>query len=108
MITNVTQEDVIDYCGTWFESNCVGLVAMFVDPKYISNDLDSKDDGEVNGDEKVIDIGLIGTMEEVLLPIDKIKVIDELESSFGKRTSLFTSHNARNCQRMHTKRVCIL
>jgi len=54
MITNVTQEDVIDYCGTWFESNCVGLVAMFVDPKYISNDLDSKDDGEVNGDEKVL------------------------------------------------------
>jgi hypothetical protein len=38
MVTNVTQEDVIDYCGTWFKSNCVGLVAMFVDPKYIPND----------------------------------------------------------------------
>ncbi len=35
MFTNVTQEDVIDYCGTWFISNRVGLGAMFVDPKYI-------------------------------------------------------------------------
>jgi hypothetical protein len=35
MVTNVTQEDVIDYCGTWFGSNRVGLVAKFVDPKYI-------------------------------------------------------------------------
>jgi hypothetical protein len=81
MVTNVTQEDVIDYCGTWFKSNCVGLVAMFGDPKYIPNDLDSKDGGEVNGDKGVIDSGLIGTMEEVVLPINKVKAFDELESS---------------------------
>jgi len=83
---------------------------MFVDPKYIPNDLDSKDDGEVNGDEGVIDIGLIKTMEEVVLPIDEVKAFDELQSlcSFGKSTSSFTSHNAGNCQRMHTKRVHIL
>jgi hypothetical protein len=81
MVTNVTQEDVIDYCGTWFRSNCVGLVAMFVDPKYIPNDLNSKDDGEVNGDEGLINIGLIGTMEEVVFPTYKVKAFDELKSS---------------------------
>jgi fumarate reductase subunit C len=31
-ITNVTQEDVIDYCGTWFRSNRKALAAMFMDP----------------------------------------------------------------------------
>jgi hypothetical protein len=81
MVTNVTQEDVIDYCGTWFRSNRVGLVAMFVDPKYIPYDLESKEDGEVNGDKGVINIGLIGTMEEVVLPTDEVKAFDELESS---------------------------
>jgi hypothetical protein len=72
MVTNVTQEDVIDYYGTWFESNCGGLVTMFVDPKDISDDSNFKVDGEANGDERVIDIGLIGTMEEVVLPMDKL------------------------------------
>ncbi len=81
MVTDVTQEDVIDYCGTWFGSNHKGLVAMFVNPKYILNDLDSKDNGEANHDKGVIDIGLIGTMEEVVLPTNKVKAFDELESS---------------------------
>jgi hypothetical protein len=72
MVIDVTQKDVIDYCRTWFKSNCKGLVAMFVDPKYILDDSDSKDDGEVNGDEGVIDIGLIGTMEKVMFPTNKV------------------------------------
>ncbi len=80
MVTNVTQEDVIDYYGTWFSSNRKGLVAMFMNRKYISNDLDSEDDGEDNGDKGVIAIGLIGTMEEVVLPTDKVRAFDELES----------------------------
>ncbi len=46
-----------------------------------SKGLDSKDDGEVNGDKGVIDIGLIGTMEEFVFPIDEVKAFDELESS---------------------------
>jgi len=46
-----------------------------------SKGLDSKDDGEVNSDEGVVDIGLIRTMEEVVLPIDEVKAFDELESS---------------------------
>jgi hypothetical protein len=35
---------------------------MFVDPTNISGDSNFKDDGEANGDKRVIDIGLIGTM----------------------------------------------
>ncbi len=71
MVIDVTQEDVIDYCGTWFESNCRGLVAMFAEPKDILDDSNFKVDGETNGDERVIDIGLIGTMEQVLFLMDK-------------------------------------
>ncbi len=78
---DVTQEDVIDYCGTWFRYNHKGLATMFANPKYILNDSYSEDDGEANDDERIIDIGLIGTMEEVVLPMDKVKAFDELESS---------------------------
>ncbi len=50
MVTNVTQEDIIDYYGTWFKFNRKGLVAMFVDPKYIMDDSNFKNDRETNGD----------------------------------------------------------
>ncbi len=44
---------------------------------YISDDSYSKDDSEVNGDKGVINIGLIGTMEDVVLPTDKVRAFDE-------------------------------
>ncbi len=44
---------------------------MFAKAKDILDDLNFKVDGETNGDERVIDIGLIGTMEEVVFPMDK-------------------------------------
>jgi len=75
MVTNVTQEDVIDYCGTWFGSNHEGLVAMFVDATNISDDSTFEVDSEANGDKRVIDIGLIGTMEEVVLHMDKSRLL---------------------------------
>jgi hypothetical protein len=75
MVTDVTQEDVIDYYGTWFGSNYGGLVATFANPKDILDGSNFKVDGEANGDERVIDIGLIGTMEEVVLPMDKLGLL---------------------------------
>jgi hypothetical protein len=48
MVTNVTQEDVIEYCGTWYKSNHNGLPIMFVNPKHIHDDLDFGYDGFVN------------------------------------------------------------
>jgi len=41
MVMDVTQEDVIEYCGTWYGSNHGGLPAMFVDPKHIVDGSDS-------------------------------------------------------------------
>jgi hypothetical protein len=35
MAIDATQKNVIDYCGTWYGSNCGSLMAMFVDPKHI-------------------------------------------------------------------------
>jgi hypothetical protein len=54
---------------------------MLVNPKYILNDSDFEDDVEIYGDQRVIDIGLIGTMEELVLSMDKVEAFDELESS---------------------------
>jgi hypothetical protein len=70
--TNVTQEYVIDYYGTWYKSNRGGLMAMFADCKHILDGLDFKDDGEVNGDERVINIDLIGTMDEVVNSMNQV------------------------------------
>jgi hypothetical protein len=75
MVTDVTQEDVIDYYGTCFGFNCEGLVAMFVDPTNILDDSNFEANGEANGDKRVIDMGLIGTMEEVVLPMDKSRLL---------------------------------
>jgi len=68
MTTNVTQEYVIDYCETWYISNCGGLMSIFVDHKHILDGSDFKDDG----DEKVIYIDLIKTMDEVVHPTYKV------------------------------------
>ncbi len=42
----------IGCCGTWFRFNHESLVAMFANPKYISNDSNFEDNVEAYGDEK--------------------------------------------------------
>jgi hypothetical protein len=44
MATNVTQEDVIDYGGTWYTSKRGGLMAIFANPKHILDGLNFKND----------------------------------------------------------------
>jgi hypothetical protein len=69
MVANVTQEDVIGYCGTWYISNCGGLPTIFEDPKHIPNGSNFKYDGFVDDrDEGVIDISGIKPMDEILPP----------------------------------------
>ncbi len=69
MVTNVTQEDVIEYCGTWYGSNCGGLPTMFAYPKHIRDDSNFENDGFTNDcDKGVIDIGGIKPMNESLPP----------------------------------------
>lgn len=69
MVTNVTQEDVIECCGTWYGFNCGGLPAMFVDPKHSLDNSNFEDDGFVDDyNDKVIDIGWIRPMDDSLPP----------------------------------------
>jgi hypothetical protein len=42
MAIDATQEDVIDYCGTWYTSKHGGLMAIFANPKHILDGLDFK------------------------------------------------------------------
>jgi len=44
MAIDVTQEDVIDYCGTWYTNKHGGLMAIFANPKHILDGLDFKND----------------------------------------------------------------
>ncbi len=43
---DISQEDIIHYCGTWYGSYCGGLGHMFVDPQHIPNDMESNDDNK--------------------------------------------------------------
>ncbi len=46
--TNISQEDIIHYYGTWYGSHRGGLGHMFVDPQHILDDVESSDDDEMN------------------------------------------------------------
>jgi hypothetical protein len=35
---DITQKNIIEYCGTWYRSKCEGLIALFVDLWHIPND----------------------------------------------------------------------
>jgi hypothetical protein len=35
---DITQKNIIEYCGTWYGFECEGLIALFVDPWHIPND----------------------------------------------------------------------
>jgi hypothetical protein len=52
-------------------------MAMFVDLKHILDGLESKDDGEVNGDEKVFNIGLIKTIDEGVHLMNEVEAFHE-------------------------------
>jgi hypothetical protein len=78
MATNVTQEYVIDYCGKWYKFNCGGLMSMFVDHKHILDGSNFKDDGE-----KVINIYLIKTMDEVVHPTNNIGGFEKQRNSIA-------------------------
>ncbi len=34
MCIDLTSNNIIDYCGTWYGINCNGFKAMFIDPTY--------------------------------------------------------------------------
>jgi hypothetical protein len=65
--TNISQEDIIHYYGTWYGLHCGRLGHMFVDPQHIRNDMDSNDDDEnehLEGDDVIMEFDGLMTMEQ--------------------------------------------
>jgi hypothetical protein len=46
--TDIFQEDIIHYYGTWYGSHHGRLGHMFVVPRHIPNDMESNDDEKMN------------------------------------------------------------
>ncbi len=59
--SNLTNDDIVNYCGMWYGSNHGGLNAMFMDLKYLQvHDGSSKDEGyeeDIIDGAYVVDIG---------------------------------------------------
>jgi hypothetical protein len=56
--TNISQEDIIHYCETWYGSYYGGLGHMFADPQHIPNDMESNDDDKyehLEGDDGIME-----------------------------------------------------
>jgi len=73
--TDISQEDIIHYCGTWYGSHCEGLGHMFVDPQHIQDDMESNDDDEdehLEGDDGIMEFDGLMNMEQNDLPMGAI------------------------------------
>ncbi len=73
--TNISQEDIIHYCGTWYGSHRGGLGHMFVDPQHIPDDMESNDDDEddhLEGDDGIMEFDGLINMEQNDLPMGAI------------------------------------
>jgi len=65
--TNIFQEDIIHYCGTWYGSHCGGLGHMFANPWHNLDDMESNDDEEgehPEGDDGIMEIIGFMNMEQ--------------------------------------------
>ncbi len=73
--TNISQKDIIHYCGTWYGSHCGGLGHMFANPRHIPNDMESNDDDEnehLEGDGEIIKFDGFKSMEQSDFPMGVI------------------------------------
>jgi hypothetical protein len=73
--TDIFQEDIIHYYGTWYGSHCEGLGHMFTDPQHIPNDMESNDDDEnehLEGDDGIMEFDGLMNMEQNDLPMGAI------------------------------------
>jgi hypothetical protein len=64
---DISQEDIIHYCGTWYGSHRGGLGHMFVDPQHIPNDMESNDhdeDEHLEGDDGIMEFDGLMSMEK--------------------------------------------
>jgi len=73
--TNIFQEDIIRYCGTWYGSHHGRLGHMFMDSQHILDDMESNDDDEnehLEGDDGMMEFDGLMNMEQSDLPMGAI------------------------------------
>jgi hypothetical protein len=73
--TNISQEDIIHCCETWYGSHCGGLGHMFADPRHIPDDMESNDDDEdehLEGGDGIMEFDGLMNMEQNDLPMGAI------------------------------------
>jgi hypothetical protein len=73
--TNISQEYIIHYYGTWYGSHCGGLDHMFANPRHIPDDMESNDDDEdehLEGDDGIMEFDGLMNMEQNDLPMGAI------------------------------------
>ncbi len=66
--TDLTKENIIQYCGTWYGSDCGGFTAMFADPTYL-HIYDNESDDE-KADEDHFEKPWVVDMCELMRPDD--------------------------------------
>jgi hypothetical protein len=72
---NISQEDIIHYCGTWYGSHRGRLGHVFANPRHIPNDMESNDDDEnehFEGDDGIMEFYGLMNMEQNDLPMGAI------------------------------------
>ncbi len=72
---DISQEDLIHYCGTWYGSHRAGLGHMFVDPWHILDDMEFNDDDKdehLEGDDGIMEFDGLMNMEQNDLPMGAI------------------------------------
>ncbi len=83
--TNLTKENIIQYCGTWYGSNCGGFVAMFANLNYLHIYDNGLDDEEADGDhyEKpwVVDMCELMILDDTSPNVEKEKDHNQPSSS---------------------------
>ncbi len=73
--TDISQEDIIHYCGTWYGSHHEGFSHMFTNPRHIPNDMESNDDDtdeHLEGDDGIMEFDGLMNMEQNDLPMGAI------------------------------------
>ncbi len=81
---DISQKDIIHYYATWYGSHRGGLGHMFVDPRHISNDMESNDDDEdehLEGGDGIMKFDGLMNMEQNDLPMGAIVGFNDTTNS---------------------------
>jgi len=106
---DISQEDIIHYCGTWYGLHRGGLGHMFADPQHIPDDMESNDDDEdehFESDDGIMEIDGFMNMEQNDLPTraivgsnDTINSSTPMEKAFAQLVTIMqeTTNECKKC-----------